>query len=266
MPVRHKDRPNATVARLLLGRQLEQLRAVRGLTLEQVAGALYVSTSKLSRIERGWHRAAVDDVARLADFYEAHGRDRDQLMERAGQAQGRSAYHSFADVADASSRDYLDVEAAGLHAVYTPQVPPAVVRTHRYALELLGPVSRAEADRRLWLLGLRQQRFFQTGRAPVRILLGEVVLAPGVGGPGVMHEQHCRLLQAPVEVRVLAGHRALRASTGFAVAVLGGGSLTLVAREGEDGRPRLDPDRKGRTAARFEELWQAAVDFRELVA
>ncbi|MFE6273948.1 Scr1 family TA system antitoxin-like transcriptional regulator [Streptomyces goshikiensis] len=266
MPALNDDRPNATVARFLLGRQLEQLRCVRGLTLGQVAGALYMSTSKLSRIERGRHRAAVDDVARLADFYEAHGRDRDQLVEWSGQAQGRSTYHSFADVADASSRDYLEVEAAGLHAVYTPQVLPALLRTRRYARELLGPVSSAEADRRLWLLGLRQQRFFQTCRAPVRILLGEAVLAPGTGGPTVMREQHRRLLQAPVEVRVLAAHRALRASSGFAVAVLGGGRLTLVAREREDGRPCLGPDRKGRTAARFEELWQSAADFRALVA
>ncbi|GAA3086162.1 hypothetical protein GCM10020000_85970 [Streptomyces olivoverticillatus] len=261
MPVLHDDRPSATIARLLLGRQLEQLRTVRGLTLEQVASALYVSASKLSRIERGRHRAAVDDVVRLADFYHLHGLERDRLMERSGQAQGRSAYHSFADVADASFRDYLDVEAAGVYAVYMPQVLPAVVRTRRYARVLLGPVSSAEADRRLWLLDLRQQRFFQARRAPVRILLGESVLVPGLGGPRVMREQRRRLLQASAQVRVLAARRAARAATGFAVAVLGGGQLTLAVRERDDGRPCLIPDRQGRMAARFEELWEAAADF-----
>ncbi|MFE4263501.1 Scr1 family TA system antitoxin-like transcriptional regulator [Streptomyces sp. NPDC056883] len=266
MPVLHDDPPNATVARLCLGGHLEQLRCTRGLTLEQVATTLYVSTSKLCRIERGRHRASVDDVARLADFYQAHGPERDRLLEWTRLAQGRSVYHSFADVADASCRDYLDVEAAGLRAVYMPQVLPAVLRTASYARELLGPVSGAEADRRLWLMRLRQQRFLQTGSGAVRVLLGEGALAPGVGGPEVMREQHRRLLHAPVEVRVLAGHRALRASAGFSVAVLDGGRLTLTAREGEDGRPSLSPDRKGRTAARFEELWQAACDFRVLAA
>ncbi|KOU50054.1 Scr1 family TA system antitoxin-like transcriptional regulator [Streptomyces sp. WM6378] len=266
MSVLHDDRPSATVARLLLGRQFELARMVRGLTLEQVAGALFVSTSKLSRIERGRHRAAGDDVVRLVDFYGIHGRDRDRLLEWSRQALGRSVYHSFADVADASSRDYLEVEAAGLRAVYMPQVLPAVVRTRHYARELLGPVSSVEADRRLWLLGLRQQRFFQTGRATVRILLGETVLAPGVVGPGVMREQYRRLLQAPVEVRVLPALRTALAPSGFAVAVLGGGWLMLVARERDDGRPCLAPDHNGRAASRFEDLWQAAADLRELVA
>ncbi|MEU5108443.1 Scr1 family TA system antitoxin-like transcriptional regulator [Streptomyces sp. NPDC021354] len=260
----HDVQPNATVARLLLGGQLEQLREMRGLTLKQVAGTLYVSVSKLSRIERGRHRAVVEEVARLADFYEARGQDLEQLMEWARTAQGRGDYHSFTDVADAAARDYLDVEAVGLSAVYTPQVFPAVLRTQHYAAVLLGPMNPEEVARRLWLLGLRQRRFFQIRRAPVRVLLSEAALTSRVGGPEVMAEQRQRLLHAPVQVRVLPAHCAARspAAAGFAVAVLGGGRLTLAARNRDDGRLWLDPDRKGRAAAQFGELWQAAADLR----
>lgn len=236
---------------------------MRGLTLKQVAAAVYVSVSKLSRIERGRHRAVVEEVARLAAFYEARGQDLEQLVEWARTAQGRGDYHSFADVADAAARDYLDVEAVGLSAVYAPQVFPAVLRTRHYEAVLLGPMSPEEAARRLWLLGLRQRRFFQVRRAPVRVLLGEAAFTSRVGGPEVMAEQRQRLLHAAVQVRVLPAHCAARSSAaGFAVAVLGGGRLTLAARSRDDGRLWLDPDRKGRATAQFEELWQAAADLK----
>lgn len=251
----------ATVSRFLLGHRLEQLRSSRRLTLREVAGSLYLSDSKLCRIERGEHRATVTEIESLADHYGVCGRTRDTMLRWGALSQGRGLYHSFADVADARVRDYLDVEAVGLRAVFAPRVIPAVLRTRRYAVELLGAMRAEEVERRLWLLALRQQRLWESGRGPVRVLLAETVLDLGLGGPGVMDEQTRRLRDVPVQVRVLPAQQAARVSSGaFSWVGLGEDQVTLAGREREDGRPRLHPDRQGRAAARFEELWRAGVD------
>ncbi|WP_405775682.1 Scr1 family TA system antitoxin-like transcriptional regulator [Streptomyces sp. NBC_01538] len=263
MSLVHDTWPSATIARLLLGDQLHQLRAARRLTLQTVARATYLSESKLSRIECGRHRAAPADIQRLIDLYEAPGALRGQLLKWAARAQGRSVYHSFGDVTDAALRDYLDVEPWAVRAVYAPRVIPAVLQTRRYARELLAEASQAEGERRLWLLALRQQHFARRGGPPVRVLLGEGALTSRIGGGEVMREQAARLREADglgVEIRVLPSPvTALIAPAGaFALAVLGESGLTMTATEDGAGSPRLVPDRAGRATARFDQLWNEA--------
>ncbi|MER6127494.1 Scr1 family TA system antitoxin-like transcriptional regulator [Streptomyces sp. NPDC001795] len=259
----HDIQPSATVARLLLGHELHQLRVERRLTLQTVASAHYLSVSKLSRIETGRHRAAPADISRLIDFYDAPRATRERLLQWAVQAMGRSSYHSFADVTDAALRDYLDMEPSGLRAVYAPGVIPAVLRTRRYAGEVLATAGEAERERRLWLLALRQQRFAQLVHRPVRVLLAESALTCRIGGPEVMREQEARLREAEslgVEVAVLPSAVAARVAPGgaFALVVLGDALLTMTVSEEPGGALRIAPDRDGRTAGRFESLWHAA--------
>ncbi|KOT64387.1 MULTISPECIES: Scr1 family TA system antitoxin-like transcriptional regulator [Streptomyces] len=255
----------ATVCRLVLGDRLGRQRRSLGLTLREVAGALYASSAKLCRIESGRHRPAPADVERLADFYQVDAGVREQWLQWAQVAQGRGAYHAFADVADAMLRDYLDVEAAGLRAVYGPVVIPAVLRTRGYARALYGGMSEPEAQRRLWLLALRQRRFAEEGPKPVQVLLGEAAVNGGVGGAQVMEEQRDRLRRAGemgVKVRVLPHERVVpdpQAHCGFAVAALDAGRCVLCGHERLDGRLWLVPDRGRYAAARFARLWQAAL-------
>ncbi|WP_327357779.1 Scr1 family TA system antitoxin-like transcriptional regulator [Streptomyces sp. NBC_01304] len=252
--------PNATIARLLLGAHLERLRLSRGLTQKAVADRVYISVSKLCRIEAGCHRSAIEDVQRLAHLYEASDDVGELLLSRAVAAQGRGTYHSFADVADAALRDYLDVEAAGLTFIYAPHVIPAVLRTRCYARELLGEVSEQEADRRLWLLSLRQQRFFRARKAPVRILLGELAHDGRIGDASVMREQWAHLKAAAVDLRVLPARQAARsyALGAFSKAVLGNNEMTVTCAEHPSGELRLRPDSHERATAQFEVLWQRA--------
>lgn len=264
MSVVHDIQPSATVSRLLLGHELHQLRAERRLTLQTVASAHYLSVSKLSRIETGRHRAALADINRLIDYYDAPRAAREQLLQWAVRATGRSGYHSFADVTDAAMRDYLDLEPSGLQAVYAPGVIPAVLRTRRYAGELLAAAGEAERERRLWLLALRQQRFAQLARRPVRVLLGESALNSRIGGPEVMREQAARLREAEglgAEIAVLPSAVAARVAPGgaFALVVLGDALLTMTVLEEPGGTLRIAPDRDGRTTGRFESLWHAAM-------
>ncbi|MFI6277895.1 Scr1 family TA system antitoxin-like transcriptional regulator [Streptomyces sp. NPDC050988] len=259
----HDIQPSATIARHLLGHELHQLRAERSLTLQTVASALYLSASKLSRIETGRHRAAPADINRLIDFYDAPRAVRERVQQWAVRAMGRSGYHSFADVTDAAMRDYLDMEPSGLRAVYAPGVIPAVLRTRRYAGELLATAGEAERERRLWLLALRQQRFAQLARRPVRVLLAESALDSRIGGPEVMREQAALLREAEglgFEIAVLPSAVAARVAPGgaFALTVLGDAPLTMAAAEEPGGILRLVPDRGGRATGRFESLWHAA--------
>ncbi|KOG63991.1 hypothetical protein ADK76_10785 [Streptomyces griseoflavus] len=255
----------ATVCRLVLADRLGRMRRSRGLTLKTVAGALYVSSSKLCRIESGRHRPTLADVEQLADLYEVETDVRTQLLQWAQVAQGRSSYHAFADVADAVLRDYLDVEQAGLRAVFGPVVLPAVLRTRGYARALYGGMGEAEAERRLSLLELRQRHFADAGPKPVRILLGEAALYGRLSGAEMMRKQHQWLRQAAelgVKLRVLPYERmALErcALSAFAVAAVNDDRCVLTARE-RMGGVWLGPDRNGRAAAWFEHLWQAAAE------
>src|SRR6266851_4724268 len=53
----------------LLTRDLHQLRTAAGMTLHQVAAGLYISTSKVQRMENGTSRVSVPDLRALLELY-----------------------------------------------------------------------------------------------------------------------------------------------------------------------------------------------------
>ncbi len=55
-----------------LGNRLRELRQSRGLTLEQVASETGLSVSFLSMVERDKVSISVDNLERLARYYEVH--------------------------------------------------------------------------------------------------------------------------------------------------------------------------------------------------
>ena len=97
-PVPEARRPTGspTVRRRELGALLRSLRTERGLTVEQVAGELLCSPSKVSRLETGQRGATQRDVRDLCDLYGVTDpAEREQLMTLAREGKQQGWWQSF---------------------------------------------------------------------------------------------------------------------------------------------------------------------------
>lgn len=253
---------SATVCRYLLGARLARLREDAGLTLQQVAGPLYLSASKLCRIEAGVHRVSVDVTSALLTRYGLGGGERRVLLDLAERAHGKARFHAYGDVATPSQLAYIDVEHGSTRLdVYAPDTVPVLLRTGAYD-EAVRPVSAAEQQRRSALLSLRTAAVADAG-VRIRVLLGPWCLQLPVGGPEIMREQAAALRDADrsgrVQVRMVAHEdaAAVHGLRGYAVLELPGEPWPLTGSDSPDG-VRVHWDRSGTQVAAFSALWDAA--------
>ena len=72
-----------TIRRRELGGLLRTLRTERGWTVDQVAGRLQVSSSKVSRLETGQRGVTETDIHTLCDLYGVDAEHRQRLTELA---------------------------------------------------------------------------------------------------------------------------------------------------------------------------------------
>jgi transcriptional regulator with XRE-family HTH domain len=115
--------------------ELKRLREAAGLTLEQVAEALLVSTSKLSRLENAQGSPQARDVRDLVNFYQIDGTELAARLTRWTRASHRQGW--WADYSEAISND-LDTHIAyeseaSVVRVYTIPALPALLQTPEYA-------------------------------------------------------------------------------------------------------------------------------------
>src|SRR5271169_6479812 len=66
-----EDRSTAS-PELQIGEQIRELRRIKGMTLQQVAGAVGISTGYLSQIERNRSKLPIGVLKRIADFLGVH--------------------------------------------------------------------------------------------------------------------------------------------------------------------------------------------------
>ena len=75
---------------------LKKLRTAQGLTAEQVAEGLLISTSKVSRLETGQRGASDRDINDLCDLYEVDDEQRQHLLELASEGKQRAWWQPLA--------------------------------------------------------------------------------------------------------------------------------------------------------------------------
>jgi transcriptional regulator with XRE-family HTH domain len=191
-----------SVLRMILGRQLEELRTRAGLTFEDAGVALGVSHSTIRRMEAAKvARLRQPDVEKLLQTYGVTDqREIDTFLKSVREANKRGWWHNYRDVLPDWFAAYLSLEqAASQIRAYEAQFVPGLLQTADYARALLGagnPHAPSEATDRRVALRLRRQELL-TREAPPRvwIVMDETVLRWPVGGPEVMRAQIDHLIE-----------------------------------------------------------------------
>jgi transcriptional regulator with XRE-family HTH domain len=184
-----------------LGAELRRLRQARLMTLGQVAGALGVAQSTLSRIETGKSPTRGGYLSLMLDVY---GVDeparRQELMDLARDGRGRRWWSSADELLPAGLGDYLGLEAeASVVRAFTVQVPHALVQTCDYARAVLTASRPYLAPEQVdQLLAVHEQRVAMlSGAEPVelRIVLDESALLRAISPAPVLTRQLEHLLE-----------------------------------------------------------------------
>lgn len=186
-----------TVRRRELGALLRALRTGKNLTVEQAAGQLMISPSKLSRMETGHGAATQRDIRDLCDLYGVTDHDeRDHLTALAREGKQTGWWQSY-DLDYFATYVGLEAEAAAIK-YYQSAIVPGLLQTPDYARamhEAGVPAFTPERISELIEVRLKRQALLEKEAPPqLQVVLDEAVLHRLVGGPAVMSAQLDRLI------------------------------------------------------------------------
>ena len=185
-----------SVLRMILGRQLEELRTRAGLTYEEAGAAIGVSHSTIRRMEAAKvARLRLPDAEKLLQVYGVTDQQEiDTFLKSVREANKRGWWHTYRDVLPDWFAAYLSLEQAALQIrAYEAQFVHGLLQTEEYARALLGagnPHAATEATERRVALRMRRQELLSRPSPPrVWIVMDETVLRWPVGGAEVMRAQ-----------------------------------------------------------------------------
>jgi transcriptional regulator with XRE-family HTH domain len=186
-----------TVRRRELGTRLRGLRTARGWTVEQVAGRLGFSASKVSRLENGLRGVSARDIKDICDLYEVQDEQRQQLTDLAAEGKQRTWWQSR----ELPYSTYVGLEAdAATISDFGLGLIPGLLQTEDYAravLTAIYPRLTAEAIEQRLAGRLERQRALTSADPPeFEAVLDEGVLHRIGGSPSVMRAQLEHLLTA----------------------------------------------------------------------
>ena len=185
-----------TVRRRELGALLKALRNAKGLTAEQVAERLLISTSKVSRLETGQRGASARDIKDLCHLYEVNDEQRQHLLELASEGKQRAWWQPLA--LPYSTYVGLEAEARSIRD-YGLGIMPGLLQTADYARAIVHaavPKWGPEVVEQRVRGRMVRQRLLDSENAPnFEAVVDESVLHRVVNSPAVMRAQLERLLE-----------------------------------------------------------------------
>jgi transcriptional regulator with XRE-family HTH domain len=207
-PRGNPERWSPTVRRRHLARILADLRDHDGRSAAEIAQALGVAESTVTRLENPKHLTLPKPVliGRLLDLYDADTPTRERLQVLVEEARQRDWWHPYKAHIPPASAMFLGLEAETVvQRMYNPTHIPGILQTPAYAAVLVGeqlpklPGNELEGfaeERRRW------EEHLLVGPDPIRLwaVLGEAALHHQVGGPATMAEQLdylCEMAQRP---------------------------------------------------------------------
>lgn len=191
-----------SVLRMILGRQLEELRTRAGLGYAEAGAAIGVSHSTIRRMEAAKvARLRLADVEKLLQVYGGTDQEEiDTFLQSVREANKRGWWHTYRDVMPDWFAAYLSLEQAALQIrAYENQFVHGLLQTEDYARALIAadnPHASADATERRVALRMRRQELLGREAPPrVWVLMDETVLRWPVGGPEVMRAQIDHLVE-----------------------------------------------------------------------
>ncbi|MGW3243891.1 helix-turn-helix domain-containing protein [Streptomyces sp. NPDC001070] len=189
-----------TVLRMILGKRLQELRRGAGVSLEDAAKALRVTSLTIRRLEKAEVGLKILYVEKLLETYGVERPEIDEFIAMAERANEPGWWHAYRDVLPGWFTAYVSLESgAKTLRTYEPHYVTGLLQTHGYARAVLraGFPNDVEEDlERRVALRLRRQVLLEGPDAPTLwVVMEEAVLHRAVGGPEVMREQIDRLLE-----------------------------------------------------------------------
>lgn len=185
-----------SVLRMILGRQLEELRTRAGLSYDDAGAAIGVSHSTIRRMEAAKvARLRLADVEKLLQTYGVTDQHEvDTFLKSVREANKRGWWHTYRDVMPDWFAAYLSLEQAALQIrAYEPQFVHGLLQTEDYARALLSagnPHARADATERRVALRMQRQELLSREPPPrLWVVMDETVLRWPIGGAAVMRAQ-----------------------------------------------------------------------------
>lgn len=197
-------RRSPTARRRRLAMELRRLREEAGLTIDQVAGRMECSASKISRTENAQVSPTARDVRFMLHIYGVDDEKCEELVQIAREARQKAWWHPYSDVA---LGPFVGLEAAAETIfAYEALLIPGLIQTREYAraaIRAARPDLTPEEVERKIDLRLARQKLLTEGDPPeLWLVLDEAVLHRWVGGREVMREQLIHLAAVAEQTNV----------------------------------------------------------------
>ncbi|WOX15016.1 helix-turn-helix transcriptional regulator [Streptomyces sp. N50] len=189
-----------TVLRMILGRRLQERRQDAGVSLENAAKALRVTSLTIRRLEKAEVGLKPLYVEKLLETYGADRQEIEEFVALADRANEPGWWHAYRDVLPGWFTAYVSLETgAKTLRTYEPHYVTGLLQTYDYARGVLSggfPNDNDEDLERRVQLRLRRQSLLERPDSPTLwAVLEEAVLHRVVGTPAVMRDQIDRLLE-----------------------------------------------------------------------
>ena len=175
-----------------LGAELRRLRGDR--TLDEVAAATLISTSKLSRLENGQGVPQARDIRDLVGYHQLDAQAADRLRRLATAGRSQAWWREYSNDLFGGLETYLDFESgASTIRSYAAAMVPPLLQTASYATRLyeaLPVVDDGSVARLVEVRGRRQQLIVEGEQPPqLIVVLDEAVIRRPFGPPDEVGEQ-----------------------------------------------------------------------------
>jgi hypothetical protein len=176
-------------SRVLLGRELKELRETAGLDHQTVAERVDWHTPKVYRSETGIGGLKATEIDQLLELYGASAEAADRIRPVAAQARRRGSYGKVPDWA----RQYVGLEKDATDlGFYQGEVVPGLFQTEAYARAIVSTsmvVSRVDVEQVVTSRMRRRDLLSRDNPPRIHLVLGEAALHRPVGGSAVLAEQ-----------------------------------------------------------------------------
>ncbi|CAM5513513.1 XRE family transcriptional regulator OS=Streptomyces alboniger OX=132473 GN=CP975_08455 PE=4 SV=1 [Streptomyces alboniger] len=137
-----------TVLRMILGRRLQERRLGAGVSLDDAAKALRVTSLTIRRLEKADVGLKPLYVEKLLQTYGAEQQEIDEFVDLAERANEPGWWHAYRDVVPSWFTAYVSLESgARTLRTYEPQYVTGLLQTHAYARAVLQGGSPTRARR-----------------------------------------------------------------------------------------------------------------------